>query len=94
MRARKRDTAEAPIVAALERVGCYVYRELPSDLLIHRAVWGPGWFRVQEVKTAKRKTRKTQMQQREFLADTGTAVVRTPEEALEDINKYLTCLKR
>lgn len=72
---------------ALERTGCQVYRELPSDLLIHRRAWGDGWFRVQEVKTPKGGgVRRTQTRQAAFLHDTGTKIVKTPEEAIADIN--------
>ena len=84
-RAAKRDTAEPGVVEALEAAGCTVYRELPSDLLIHRSSWGPGWFRVQEVKTGKGKTRKGQVKQAAFLRDTGVVTVRTAEQALADI---------
>ena len=84
-RAARRDEAERPIVQALEAAGCIVYRSLPSDLLIHRRRWGPGWFRVQEVKTPGGKgVRRSQKDQATFLADTGTPIVRTPEEAIAD----------
>ena len=86
-RAAKRDIAEQPIVEALEAIGCNVYRDLPGDLLIHRPMWGAGWFRVQEIKTGKRKTRKKQDRQRDFLAATGTPTIRTVEEALTDITR-------
>jgi uncharacterized Zn finger protein len=84
-RAAKRDTAEADIVSALEATGCIVYRDLPADLLIHRQSWGAGWFRVQEVKTGREKTKKTQHRQTSFLTDTGSPIVRTAEEALADV---------
>lgn len=85
-RAAKRDDAEQPIVAALRAVGCFVYHDLRADLLIHRPKWGPGWFRVQEVKTEKRKTRASQVKQKQFIADTGVAIVRTVTQAIKDIN--------
>ena len=84
-RAAKRDTAEPAIVAALEAIGCRVYRQLEADLLIHRAIWGDGWFRVQEVKDPKAYTDKRQKKQAAFLAATGVSKIRTPEDALRDV---------
>ena len=85
-RAARRDEAEEPIVNALEAIGCLVYKDLPGDLLIHRPSWGKGWFRVQEVKTGKAKTQRKQKRQKDFLEDTGCAVVRSIEDSFKDIN--------
>ena len=84
-RAAKRDMAEPGVVSDLEAAGCMVYRELPSDLLIHRPTWGAGWFRVQEVKDPKAYADKRQKKQAAFLAATGVSKVRTAEDALKDV---------
>jgi hypothetical protein len=88
-RAAKRDSAEPPIIAALERVGALVWQlDYPVDLLVRH---GGRWILL-EVKTghgkkltvAKDKRRKAQ---REFLALTATPIVRTPMEALQAIGQ-------
>ncbi len=84
-RAARRDIAEPGIVEALEAIGCKVYRDLPGDLLIHRPMWGAGWFRVHEIKTGTRKTQKKQTRQREFQQATGVPTIRTADDALKDI---------
>ena len=86
-KAAKRDTAEAPIVAALEAAGVKVWRlSQPFDLLCGLR----GRFVVLECKTGNRKPDKRQVQQNADLADCHRKglpvyVVRTPEEALQAI---------
>lgn len=82
--ARKRDTSEPDIVEALEKAGFRVWRELPVDLLVYRPDTG---IRLLEnktpTKTGKRRKRKDQQAQDDFVKLTGTPVVLTPEAALE-----------
>jgi hypothetical protein len=83
-RASRRDAAEAPIVVALTRSGFLVWRLLqPFDLLCWRE--DKGW-RMLEVKTptksGKQRKRGDQMDQAQFLALTGTPIVKTSTEAL------------
>lgn len=84
--AAKRDLAEPAIVAALERIGCFVER-LSSHGMPDLLVGYRGVFRLLEVKTGKRKARGTQ-------AATITAlqrmnlpvyVVRSVDDALQAI---------
>lgn len=89
----KRDLAEPKIVEALEKAGCKVYRELVVDLLVRVPGDPPGVVRAMEVKTPtstgkapKDKRRKKQM---EFIAETGTPYILTPEQALEAICKTI-----
>lgn len=81
--ARKRDDSEKDIVEALEKAGFRVWRELPVDLLVYRPDIG---IRLLEnktpTKTGKRRKRKDQKAQEEFIRLTGTPVVLTPEAAL------------
>lgn len=81
--AKKRDHSEPRIVEALEKAGFQVWRELPVDLLVWRPDIG---FQCLEnktpTKTGKRRARKDQKAQDEFVKLTGTPVVLTPEEAL------------
>ena len=77
-RAARRDTAEAPIVAALEAVGAMVVRlNWPIDLLVRhkRKVW------LMEVKSGPH-LRKDQQAQREFCRAWEVPIVRTPDDAL------------
>jgi hypothetical protein len=85
----KRDAAEPAIVDALQAAGCLVYRELLVDLLIHRPEWGAGWFRCQEVKTPgePKHARNRCKGQDEFIAATGTPIVKTEYEALTEALK-------
>jgi hypothetical protein len=88
--AKKRDTAEGPIIDALELVGYHVWQlDRPCDLLLWREDMGPGRFRTLEVKTrsgkAKLRIDKRQDQQTAFLTTTGTPVVTTPMEALRAV---------
>lgn len=85
--AARRDLAEGPIVAALERVGAQVFPlDYPVDLLVRfRERW-----HLLEVKTGRGKTLaiardKRQQVQIEFLQTTNTPIVRTPQEALTAI---------
>lgn len=81
-RAAKRDTAEPPIVDALERVGAEVWPlDYPVDLLVR---FRSSWYLL-EVKTGRSKVRKNQQAQRNFIESTGTPIVRTPMEALKAI---------
>ncbi len=81
--ARKRDTSEPKIIEALEAAGYHVWTRLPVDLLVWRPDTG---FRCLENKTptrtGKRRKRKDQQEQDDFLALTGCPVALTPEEAL------------
>lgn len=81
-RAAKRDTAEPPIIQALEQVGAEVWPiDYPVDLLVRfRERW-----HLLEVKTGKSKVRKEQTAQRNFIESTNTPIVRTPIEALRAI---------
>jgi hypothetical protein len=82
--ARQRDHSEPKIVEALEKAGFHVWRELPVDLLVWRPDIG---FRCLEnktpTKTGKRRKRRDQQAQDEFVALTGTPVALTPMEALK-----------
>jgi hypothetical protein len=82
--AMKRDVSEPQIVAALEKAGFRVWRELPVDLLTWRPDKG---FQTLEAKTptktGKRRKRKDQEAQDAFIALTGTPVAMTPEAALK-----------
>lgn len=85
--AAKRDLAEGPILAALEKVGAQVWPlDYPVDLLVRfRERW-----HLLEVKTGRGKTLaiakdKRQEAQINFIQTTRTPIVRTPQEALEAI---------
>ena len=80
----KRDIAEPDIVKALEKVGCLVYRALPSDLLVYRDKYGAGMFKVLEVKSDPYAD-KRQEEQRKFLLVTGTPIVRSIEDAIREV---------
>lgn len=80
--AARRDLAEPAIVQALEAVGAKVYRDLPVDLLVYFR----GAFHCLEVKTPKMNPMKKQrVRQGEFIKDTGTPIVKTPQAAIEAI---------
>jgi hypothetical protein len=80
--AAKSDTARKEIVEGLRRHGVHVWDiRLPADLLCWHFRWGPGNFRVLEVKTPQGKRvpkprfDKRQVAQTDFLALTGATVV-------------------
>lgn len=85
--AAKRDVAEAPIIKALESVGAEVWAlDYPVDLLVR---FRSGWYLL-EVKTPHGKRGvarldKRQQAQQNFIASTGTPIVKTPIEALRAI---------
>jgi len=79
----KRDLIEPSVVKALREAYCLVYRSLPSDLLVHREIYGPGMFKVLECKSTPY-TDKRQLEQSNFLFLTGTPIVRSVEEALKE----------
>lgn len=85
----KRDQSEKPIVEALEAAGLKVWRDLPVDLLVRKDSDPPGILRSLEVKTltatGKAPKRKDRAKQNEFIAQTGTPVVGTPEQAMEAV---------
>lgn len=82
--AAKRDIAEAAIVKKLIAHGCKVWKRLPVDLLVQTPRHASGDFTCLEVKTEGQSTHESERKaQNEFLAETGTATVRTPEEALK-----------
>lgn len=77
--AKKRDAVEPGIIADLEKAGWQVWQDLPVDLLCFKA----GRFAVLEIKTGKGKTRKSQVRQAAFVAQTGCPVVSSSIAALE-----------
>lgn len=88
--AKKVDSTQADIVAALRKAGWYVYiLSKPVDLLC----WKPSkGFRLLEIKSKRKKDgttarRKTQVEQNEFIDVTGCPVVVTPEEAIEALER-------
>lgn len=89
--AKKRDAAEPAIIEALERAGFEVWpMDLPCDLICRRSSWAPGLFQALEIKTGRGKKLtvskdKRQVAQQNFIATTGTPIVRTPIEALRAI---------
>lgn len=86
--ATRRDSAEGPIIQALERCGYDVWPlDYPCDLAVRKSWWGPGLFKLLEVKTGRGKRLtvakdKRQEAQRTFIEVTKVPIVRTPEEAL------------
>jgi hypothetical protein len=88
--AKKRDTAEPPIVDALENAGWLVEKlDRPCDLLVWKASRG---FHALEVKTGRGKNLrvirdKRQKAQTDFLILTRTPIVRTPDEALRALGE-------
>lgn len=91
----KRDQSELAIAEALRTAGYRVYRTLPVDLLITHPTFPRGWARVMEAKTltktGKRRKRKDQPEQDAFIAETGTPVVGTPEQALHAASGEYIC---
>lgn len=87
--AAKSDTRRAEIVNGLRCCGVHVWDiRRPADLLCWHPQWGPGNFRVLEVKTAvgkrapKPRFDKRQTAQSDFLALTGAPVVTDLSTAL------------
>jgi hypothetical protein len=80
-RAAKIDTTQREIVNALRKIGAQVWIiKQPCDLLTYyRGRWMPL-----ECKSIKR-LRNDQKQQNDFLADTQTPIVRSPEDAIEAV---------
>jgi hypothetical protein len=95
-RAAKRDTAERPIIQALEQCGFEVWAlTQPCDLAVRRSSWPGGRVQLLEVKTpygkaAKPRLDKRQEGQANFLTATGTPVVTTPVEALKALDACST----
>lgn len=89
--ATRRDNAERPIIEALEQVGFQVWPlDTPCDLICRKDSWAPGRFQALEVKTGRGKKLtvakdKRQETQQNFIASTGTPIVRTPLEALKAV---------
>jgi hypothetical protein len=87
--AARRDKSEPAIVKALEASGCFVYRELPVDLLVRVPRDPPGVVRLLECKTPRRTGNWTkdarQLKQMEAMQLTGTHYVTTPEGALKAV---------
>jgi hypothetical protein len=89
-RAAKRDTSEPAIIQALEAVGAEVWPlDYPVDLLVKFR----GHWHLLECKTGRGKALtvakdKRQQAQQNFLASTGTPIVRTPLEALKAIGAF------
>jgi len=86
--AKKRDSVEPEIIAALERAGFDVWQRDEPDLLVRKRGWPPGIVQLLEVKTGRGKKLtvakdKRQEAQRNFIEVTGTPIVRTPLEALK-----------
>ena len=85
----KRDDSEKDIVAALEKAGFRVWRDLPVDLLTWRPDKG---FQLLENKTptstGKRRKRRDQEAQEAFVKLTGTPIALTPEEALKALGAF------
>lgn len=80
--AAKTDTSQQQIIDGLRTYGVHVWSiGKPVDLLCWHSRWGPGNFKLLEVKTpqGKRKPKpridKRQQAQNEFLALTGTPIV-------------------
>ena len=89
--AKRRDKSEPPIIQALEAAGFEVWPlDKPCDLAVRKQGWPPGIVQLLECKTprskkgtiAKDKRRAAQVN---FLATTGTPIVRTPLEALKAV---------
>lgn len=88
-RASKRDLVEREIIDGLARYGVHAWQlDFPCDLACWHSRWGPGNFKLLEVKTphGKRKPKarldKRQEAQNEFIALTGTPIVTDLSTAL------------
>ena len=77
--AKRIDQAQPAIVKALRKAGVRVWIiSEPCDLLTQfRGRWQPL-----EVKNLDARPRSDQVEQQQFLAETGVPMVRTPEQAL------------
>jgi hypothetical protein len=88
--AKKRDACEPAIIVAVENAGWLTWQlDRPADLLCFKPSKG---FRVLECKTGRGKKLtvirdKRQKEQTDFLIQTGTPIVRTPEEALRALGE-------
>lgn len=87
-RAARVDLAQAEIVEELRRLGYRVeVISRPVDLLVGLIYSSGTRWRILEVKTptktGKRRKRKDQEEQDRFIAETGTPVVTSLEQALE-----------
>lgn len=91
----KRDAGEPAVIDALEAAGWQVWQlDVPCDLLCWKEALGPGTFKTLEVKTGygralKPRVRKDQQAQTNFIAITGTPIVRTPQEALRAVGESI-----
>lgn len=90
--AKRRDLVEPQIIQAAEAAGWLVYPlDTPCDLLCFKPSKG---FRTLECKTGRGKSLrvvkdKRQKAQTDFLIQTGTPIVRTPEEALRALGEIV-----
>lgn len=88
--ARKADTSQQPIVDTLREAGVQVWViGWPVDLLVRywsnelrRYVWQPLECKSPYGKEGKQRVRKDQLDQAEFIRETGTPIVLTGEQAL------------
>jgi hypothetical protein len=94
-RAAKSDIARAEIVEGLRAHGVCVWDvRRPADILCWHSRFGPGAFRVLEIKTAygkrnpKPRIDKRQKAQNDFLALTGTPVVTDLQSALVSLGLH------
>ena len=89
--AKRRDACEPAIIDALNKAGWLTWQlDTPCDLLCFKYGYG---FRTLECKTGRGKkltvTRdKRQEAQMRFVIQTGTPIVRTPEEALRALGEF------
>lgn len=85
------DSSQAEIIAALEKAGYEVFRQLPVDLLVRKRSNGSLALLECKTRTGKRvpkaKLDKRQVAQQEFCERTGTPYVTTAEEALQALRK-------
>lgn len=88
--AKKRDACEPAIIVAINDAGWFTWQlDRPCDLLCFKPAKG---FRTLECKTGRGKRLtvikdKRQKEQTDFLIQTGTPIVRTPEEALRALGE-------
>lgn len=83
--AKQRDDNEPEIIAALESIGCTVYSlDEPVDLLVGRGAKNI----LLEIKNVHGRNRNTEKQDKFLASWKGqVAVVRTPEEAIEVVQR-------
>ncbi len=86
-RARKVDANQAEIISGLEQMGVRVWIiGRPCDLLTRfRGLWLP--LEVKSLDPHNR-NRRDQEEQKKFLEETGTPVVRTPAEAFDRVQGH------